>query len=145
MRYDWLFDFFFFFSLQRGVIISHLASYGSQKAGTRTVEQPTHRTLVLSCGSPSTFEVGELCNRGLSQHILYDSIYIKFESWHKYSVAMKFGRVLTLRVYGLGRGVREPSFLCGANTPCGNLGGRVYVCKRVYGCKNVSRALLFVL
>ena len=78
-------------------------------------------------------------------NILYDSIYIKFKSWQNYSVLMKFGRVVTLRVYGLGRAIREPSFWCGANTLCGDLGGRVYVCKRVYGCKNVSSALLFVL
>lgn len=72
----WSLDFFFFFpSLQRGALTSHLASCGCQKSGSRTVEQSIHRTLVLLSDSPRPCEVDELCKRGLLQHTIWFHLY----------------------------------------------------------------------
>lgn len=136
--------FFFFPSLQRGALTSHLASCGCQKSGSRTVEQSIHRTLVLQSGSPRPCEVDELCKRGLLHHTIWFHLY-KVQKLTKLICGEKGqGSGYTWGLW-TGKDVREPSSWCGGNTLCGNLGARVYVCKRMQTCKNVSSSLPYVL
>lgn len=72
--------------------------------------------------------------------LLHGSIYIKFKTWQTSPVLLKVRRVVTLRVYGLGRGTGTPSFHCGGNILHGNLGSSVCMCQRL--CVHVKMQLL---